>query len=281
MITLLLSLAGIYVLLSAVLYLAQNKMVFLANMPGRALDATPEDIGFAYEDVSITTSKGVRLHGWFVPAKQARATVLFFHGNAGNISHRLDSIAIFRELNLDVFIIDYGGYGQSEGKPSEKGTYLDAQAAWEYLVNDRQLAPENIVIFGRSLGGGVASHLATQTTPGAIILESTFTSAPDMASRLYPFLPTRLLARMKYPVIENVKQLSSPLMVVHSKHDEIIPFDMGESVFAAAPEPKGMQVITGGHNDGFFLNRHQYQIAIGDFLDKHLARETDSDNQQD
>ena len=132
MITLLLTLAGIYVLLSAMLYLMQNRMVFLADMPGRELDATPADVGFDYQDVSITTSKGVRLHGWFVPAKQAEATVLFFHGNAGNISHRLDSIAIFRELGLNVFIIDYRGYGQSEGKPSEQGTYLDAQAAWEH-----------------------------------------------------------------------------------------------------------------------------------------------------
>lgn len=272
MITLLLSLAGIYVLLSAILYLAQNKMVFLANMPGRTLDATPEDIGFAYEDVSITNSKNVRLHGWFIPAEQARATVLFFHGNAGNISHRLDSIAIFRELNLDVLIIDYSGYGQSEGRPSEHGTYHDAQAAWDYLVNDRQIASGNIVIFGRSLGGAVASWLAAQTTPAAVILESAFTSAPDMAYRLYPFLPVRLLTRLKYPVKENVKRLSSPLLLIHSKQDEIIPYDMGESIFAAAPEPKQMLTLTGDHNGGFLLNRGQYQAVIGKFLGQHLAK---------
>lgn len=278
--TLLLSLAGIYVLLSAALYLMQNKMVFLANMPGRALTATPEDVGFAYQDVTITNSKGVNIHGWFVPADQADVTVLFFHGNAGNISHRLDSIAIFRELGFNVFIIDYQGYGQSEGKASEKATYLDARTAWEYLVNDRQISPENIVIFGRSLGGAVASQLAAKTTPAAVILESTFTSAPDMAYRLYPFLPVRLLTRLKYPVEENVRHLSSPLLVIHSRHDEIIPFDMGESVFAAAPEPKQMLELTGDHNGGFMINRRQYQSTLGRFLARHLDENGKSDHGQ-
>ena len=278
--TLLLSLAAIYVLLSAMLYLMQNKMVFLANLPGRELTATPEDAGFAFQDVSITTSKGAQIHGWFVPAEQSKATVLFFHGNAGNISHRLDSIAIFRELGLDVFIIDYQGYGQSDGKASEKNTYQDALAAWEYLVSERDIAPGNIVIFGRSLGGAVASWLAAQTTPAAVILESTFTSAPDMAFRLYPFLPVRLLTRLKYPVMENVGRLSSPLLVIHSRQDEIIPFDMGESIFAAAPEPKQMLVLTGDHNGGFMINRRQYLAALGKFLDGHLVTDRTPDDGQ-
>jgi len=269
--TILLSVTGIYVLLSAALYLMQNKMVFLANMPGRALTATPGDVGFDYQDVTFTTNKGVRLHGWFVPAEDASTTVLFLHGNAGNISHRLESIAIFRELGLNVFIIDYRGYGQSEGKPSEQGTYTDARAAWEYLVSDRHVTPDRIVLFGRALGGAVASRLAAQTTPAAVILESTFTSAPDMAYRLYPFLPVRLLTRLKYPVIENIKHLSSPLLVVHSTQDEIIPFDMGESIFAAAPEPKQMLVLTGDHNGGFMINRDRYQAVLGEFINETLG----------
>ena len=275
--TLLLSLAGIYVLLSAALYLMQNKMVFLANMPGRALDATPGDIGLEYEDVAITTGNGVRIHGWYVPEDQSATTVLFFHGNAGNISHRLDSIAIFNELGLSVLIIDYQGYGQSGGKPSEQATYLDAGAAWDYLVTDRGTSPDDIVIFGRSLGGAIASHLAARTTPAAVILESTFTSAPDMAYRLYPFLPVRLLTRLKYPVIENVRRFSSPLLVVHSRQDEMIPFDMGESVFAAAPEPKQMLELTGDHNGGFMINRDQYISVLGGFLDQHLAKRSQND----
>jgi len=245
--------------------------VFLANMPGRALTASPGDIGLDYEDVSLTTPDAETLHGWYVPAADAAGVVLFFHGNAGNISHRLDSIEIFHQLGLDVLIIDYRGYGRSSGSPGEQGTYTDAQTAWDYLVDQRGAAPGNIVVFGRSLGGAVASWLAARTSPAAVILESCFTSGPDMAARLYPFLPARLITRIKYPVKEYVTQISSPLLVVHSRQDEIIPFDMGEAVFAAAPEPKEMLVISGDHNGGFLLNRDRYQATIGAFLERQLT----------
>ena len=263
---------SVYLLLVLMLYLLQGRMVFLSDLPGRALTASPNDIGLDYEDVSLTTRDNEVLHGWYVPATNPAGVVLFLHGNAGNISHRLDSIKIFHELDLDVLIIDYRGYGQSSGSASEQGTYLDAQAAWDYLVDKRGIAPEKIVIFGRSLGAAVASWLAARTTPGAVILESSFSSGVDMAGRLYPFLPTRLITRLKYPVKEYVKQISSPLLVVHSQQDEIIPFDMGQSIFAAAMEPKEMLVISGDHNGGFLLNRNQYLAAIGIFLDRHLAR---------
>ena len=262
---------SISLVLMLMLYLLQSKMVFLANVPGRALSASPGDIGLQFEDVSLTTSDNELLHGWYVPATDSVGTVLFFHGNAGNISHRLDSIEIFHELKLDVLIFDYRGYGQSSGKASEKGTYIDSQTAWDYLVNERDIAPKKIVIFGRSLGGAVASWLAARTTPGVVILESCFTTVPDMAERIYPFLPARKFTRLQYPVIEHVKHVSSPMLVVHSQQDEIIPFDMGQAVFAASPEPKEILVISGDHNGGFLLNRHQYQSVIGRFLDRHLA----------
>jgi len=261
---------SVYLVLALMLYLLQGRMVFLSNTPGRALTASPGDIGLDYEDVSLATRDNEVLHGWFIPATQSAGVVLFFHGNAGNISHRLDSIEIFHQLNLDVLIIDYRGYGQSSGKTSEQGTYLDAQAAWDYLVNERDFAPGKIVIFGRSLGGAVASWLAARTNPGAVILESSFTSGPDMAGRLYPFLPARLITRLKYPVKEYVEHISSPLLVIHSSQDEIIPYDMGQSIYAAAPEPKEMLVLSGDHNGGFLLNRNQYLAAIGNFLNRHL-----------
>jgi len=263
---------SIYLVMMLMFYLLQDRMVFLANMPGRALTASPGDIGLEYEDVSLPTRDHEVLHGWYVPAANPSGVILFFHGNAGNISHRLDSLAIFHELDLDVLIIDYRGYGQSSGSASEQGTYTDAQAAWDYLVDRRGVAPEKIVIFGRSLGGAVASWLAARTTPGAVILESCFSSALDMAGRLYPFLPVRLITRLKYPVKDYVQQLSSPLLVVHSQQDEIIPFDMGQSIFAAAPEPKEMLVLSGDHNGGFLLNRDRYLAALGKFPDRHLAR---------
>jgi len=263
---------SVYLLLVLVLYLLQGRMVFLSNLPGRALTASPNNIGLNYEEVSLATRDSEILHGWYITATNPVGVVLFFHGNAGNISHRLDSIEIFQELDLDVLIIDYRGYGQSSGKTSERGTYIDAQTAWDYLVNKRGVAPGKIVIFGRSLGGAVASWLASRTKPGAVILESCFTSGVDMGSRLYPFLPVRLITRLKYPVKEYVKHVSSPLLIIHSQQDEIIPFDMGQSIFAAAPEPKEMLVISGDHNGGFLLNRIQYLAAIGKFLDRHLAR---------
>ena len=263
---------SVYLVLMLLLYLFQSRMVYLSNLPGRALTASPNDIGLDYEDVSLATPDNESLHGWYIPATNPIGIVLFFHGNAGNISHRLDSIQVFQELNLDVLIIDYRGYGQSSGKTSEPGTYIDAQAAWDYLVKNRGISPDEIIIFGRSLGGAVASWLAARTTPGAVILESCFTSGPDMGARLYPFFPVRLITRLKYPVKEYVKRVSSPLLVVHSQQDEIIPFDMGQSIFAVAPEPKEMLVLTGDHNGGFLLNRKQYMATVEKFLQRYFAQ---------
>jgi len=268
--------AGIFVLLSLALYLLQDKMVFLANMPGRALTASPGDMGLEYENVSLTTSDGERLHGWYVPAINSRGVVLFFHGNAGNISHRLDSIGIFNQLGLDTLIIDYRGYGQSSGKASEKGTYLDAQAAWNYLVDERGIPAEEIIIFGRSLGGAVGAWLGTQHTPAAMIIESSFTSGVDMARRLYPFLPAGLITRLRYPVAEYVSHLDCPVLVVHSRDDEIIPFDMGQSIYAAVKQRKSFLELRGDHNNGFFISRHDYIRGLDDFIESVLGPGDDS-----
>jgi fermentation-respiration switch protein FrsA (DUF1100 family) len=275
LITLLAGIGVIYVVLGALLYFLQGSLVFLANMPGRALDATPGDIGLAYEDVHIATSDGERLHGWYVPAAAARGVLLFFHGNAGNISHRLESIAIFNRLGLDVLIVDYRGYGQSTGKPGEKGTYRDAQAAWAYLLEERGLAPGRTVVFGRSLGGAVGAWLASQLpgdeAPAAVIIESSFSSGADMARRLYPIFPARLLTRLEYPVVEYVARLRSPVLVVHSRDDEIIPFPMGRAIYEAAPAPKSFLELRGDHNAGFWISREAYTAGLDGFLDSVLG----------
>jgi fermentation-respiration switch protein FrsA (DUF1100 family) len=269
--TLLIAAVAIYGLVALVLYLFQERMVFLAGMPGRALEATPARAGLAFEDVSIVTADGVRLHGWFVPAPGARASLLFLHGNAGNISHRLDSVMLFHQLGLDVLIIDYRGYGRSEGAPTERGTYLDAQAAWNHLAGERGVDPGRIVVFGRSLGGAVAAWLASVNDPAAVIIESSFTSAPDIAQRLYPFLPARLLSRLKYPTRDFVARLSCPVLIVHSRDDELIPFAMGRALYEAAPAPRELLEISGDHNSGFLLSRDRYLAGIDRFIGRHLA----------
>jgi hypothetical protein len=250
----------------------QSRMVFLANLPGRALTATPQDIGLAFENVTIGTGDGERLHGWYLPVEKGvkngvdPRVLLFFHGNAGNISHRLDSLAIFHRLGLDTLIIDYRGYGESTGSPSEAGTYRDAEAAWDYLVEERGIAPQRIIVFGRSLGGAVGAWLASHERPAGVIIESCFSSGVDMARRLYPFLPAGLITRLRYPVTDYVRDIRAPLLVVHSRDDEIIPFDMGQAIFEAAPEPKSFLELRGDHNMGFLLSREVYVAGLEAFL---------------
>ncbi len=174
----------IYAALTALIYFRQSSLIYYPNMPGRALVATPQQIGLRYEDVDFVSEDGVGLHGWFIPADNARGSLLFFHGNAGNISHRLDSIAIFNALGLDVFIFDYRGYGQSQGRTTEAGTYRDAEAAWRYLTETRGVDAGDIVVFGRSLGSSIAAWLASRQRPAGLIVESSFSSVPSMARRL-------------------------------------------------------------------------------------------------
>lgn len=263
--------ASIYVLLSLALYLFQGKMVFLSNLPGRTLTGSPGNIGLEYEDISLTTIDDERLHGWYVPAINSRGVVLFFHGNAGNISHRLDSIEIFHQLGLDTLIIDYRGYGQSTGKTSEQGTYLDAQAAWSYLVNERGIPVDRVIVFGRSLGGAIGAWLGSQHTPAAVIIESSFSSGVDMARRLYPFLPVRLITRLRYPVVEFASRLNCPVLVVHSRNDEIIPFEMGQTIYSAVKQRRSFLELRGDHNNGFFISRHDYVAGLKDFIESVLG----------
>jgi len=257
------TIAVVYGLILLFVYAMQDRLVYF---PTRPLDATPRTIGLDYEDAAVTTEDGLRLHGWFVPAPGARATVLHFHGNGGNISHRLDYIELFRRLGLNTFLIDYRGYGQSEGRPSEQGTYRDALAAWRYLTEARGLAPNTIILHGESLGGAVASWLAVRTAPRALIVESSFTSAVDLGAEVYPWLPVRWIARYCYPTSAHLAQVRAPVLIVHSRNDEIIPFHHGQRLYAAAPTPKQFIEANGGHNDGLRARGAQYLRGIEMFL---------------
>jgi fermentation-respiration switch protein FrsA (DUF1100 family) len=252
----------------ALLFFNQSKMVFL---PQREMAASPAAVGLRYEEVSFKARDGVRLHGWFIPSERTRGVVLFCHGNAGNISHRLDSISIFHRLGLSVFIFDYRGYGKSEGEPTEEGTYNDAEGVWNYLTKEKRTAPKSIVIFGRSLGGSIAARTAQDHTAGALILESAFSSFQEAAEDVYPWLPVRLLARYDYNTAAFVAQARCPVLIIHSREDELIPFRHGERLFSAAKEPKVFLEITGGHNDGFLRSGKQYTEGLEAFLSRHMV----------
>ncbi|MDN3555026.1 alpha/beta hydrolase [Halomonas maura] len=266
-------LLAVYCLVLLLLWGCQARLLYLPHV-GREVMGTPTDIGLDWEPVRLRTSDDLTLAGWWVPAEPARATLLFFHGNAGNISHRLASIRQFHRLGLSMLIVDYRGYGESEGRPSEAGTARDARAAWQWLIERRGLAAEEIVLFGRSLGAGVAAQLTAALPPdegpAALILESAFRSVPKLGQRLYPFLPVRWLSRFDYDVERYVTRRSAPLLVIHSRADEIIPFSEGEAVFEAAREPKALLVIHGGHNTGFLDSEPEYSAGIAAFLDEHL-----------
>ncbi len=263
MLKLLLIVAVCYGLFVAVIYLMQDRLLYLSSVPGRTLDATPEYLGVAYEDVSFQASDDVTLHGWFIPADGSR-TLLFFHGNAGNISHRLESIRQFRSLGFSIFIFDYRGYGASTGKTTEKGIYRDADAAWTYLTETRGI--EDIVIFGRSMGASAAAKLASSVAPSALILESSFTSVPDIAADVYPWLPVRWLSRLEHATRDYVRDVTCPVLVVHSRDDEIVPYRHGEAIFEAAPEPRSLLTLRGGHNDAFLRDEANYIKGLREFL---------------
>ena len=252
----------------ALIYVLQARLIYF---PVRELAATPQARGLQYEDVYIDTEDGVRLNAWFVPARPERAVLLYFHGNAGNISHRVERTALFHRLGLSVLVLDYRGYGRSGGTPSEDGTYREARAAWRYLIETRRVAPDRIVLFGRSLGAAVAARLAAEVGPRALILDSAFTAAADLGAEVYPWLPVRWLARYRYPTLENLKKVNRPVLIVHSRDDEIIPFRHGQELFAAANAPKQFLEIRGGHNDPFFLTSPAYAEGVGAFLARYAA----------
>jgi len=257
--------------LIAYVCLFHARLIYFPNFPGGALTATPADIGLDFEEVRITTADRIELHGWYVGAGAGAPTVLFCHGNAGNISHRLDWLEFFRDMGLAVFLFDYRGCGQCSGTPDEQGTYLDAQAAWGYLTDKGRHSPSSIVIVGESLGGPIAANLATHVSPGALVLVSTFTSVPDLARNFYWRLPVRLLARYHYPTAEYVARVHAPTLLIHSRTDEIVPFSHAEAIFRSANEPRQLLEIRGDHNSALLMSRQQIREGVQRLLEAMLV----------
>ncbi len=242
--------------------------------PEKNIVLTPGEIGLEFEDVYFLSSDGIKLNGWYIPAGESRATVLFCHGNAGNISHRLETIDVFCGIGLDVFIFDYRGYGKSQGSPTEEGLYLDAQAAYTYLIDKRSLNQGSIVVYGKSLGANVAVELCSRVKPAALISESAFTSALAMGKKLFPFIPVKWLITIKYDALSKIKDIIFPKLIIHSEDDEIIPFHHGRKLFEAAPEPKEFYPMRGGHNDAIFQAKGDFAQKIDTFLQKDLLKNT-------
>lgn len=220
--------------------------------PSRELEATGRELGRAIEDVAFRARDGLRLHGWFFPAdtNSPRATwaVLVCHGNGGNISHRLELTEALLHTGVAVLLFDYRGYGRSEGRPGEEGTYRDAQAAHAWL-RQKGFAGERIIAFGESLGGGVASELALREPLGGLVLQSTFTSIPDIGAEVFPWLPVRWMSSIKYDTRAKLPRIRVPVLVLHSRDDTLARFSHAEANFAAANEPKVLCEVTGDHND--------------------------------
>lgn len=255
------------------LYWNQGNMIHLPQVPSRQIDVTPQHRGMNYDTVTLTTTDGIKLNGWFVPVKQPRATVLFFHGNAGNISHRLDTLELLHKLGLAVFIFDYRGYGKSAGKPTEAGLYRDAEAAWEYLTVIRGIPAHEILLFGRSLGGAIAAYLANRHVAMGLVLESTFTSIPELAAQHYPWLPVRNMVRYRYDTGSRLPQVEMPVLIIHSPDDEIIPFTQSQALYDLAREPKCFVELKGSHNTGNLESRETYRRGWNKFIE-YCSRQT-------
>lgn len=236
--------------------------------PTQAFDATPAALGLTWEEVALTARDGVKLHGWFFPAAtnspRRQQVFLVSHGNGGNISHRLGLAQMLGRTGAAVLLYDYRGFGRSAGRPSEEGTYLDAQAAYGWL-RERGFPTGGIVLLGESLGGGVTSELALREAVGGVILQSTFTSIPDIGRELFPWLPVRTLASIRYDTVNKLPRLTVPVLVAHGRGDTLVGFHHAERNFAVAREPKALVELTGDHNDPVW-EEPAYQAALARFL---------------
>lgn len=248
---------------------------FLAFFPTREITSTPDDLGMPFEEVYFHAADGKQLHGWFIPGR-GDDTIVWFHGNAGNISNRVYNIMLMNiHLGANLFIFDYRGYGLSEGRPSEKGVYSDGEGALQYLRSRDDIDPDRLVLFGRSLGGCVVAELATRHSAKAVIIESSFTSVDAMAQYTQPkltrFAPMRLLVKSRFDSLSKMPHIHSPVMIVHGDKDVTVPIHMGSELYDAANEPKRFYEIKGAtHDDTHIVGGENYFKALRKFIDNPL-----------
>ena len=255
-----------YGLVVGAVYALQPRLIYYPQL-GRSNPGTPKDRGLEYEAVELATADGEKLSAWWVPAGEERGAVVIFHGNAGNIAGRMEYLEMFNRLGYSSLIMDYRGFGKSTGKPSEQGTYRDAEAAWRWVTEEKKMPAGEVAILGESLGGAIAAWLAARTQPRALVLTSAFTSVPDLGARIYPFLPVRLLSRFSYDTLGALQSVGAPVLVAHSTEDELVPFSHGQALFETAREPKRFVEMRGGHNDACLFARREWADALAEFLE--------------
>ncbi|MBN3040924.1 MAG: alpha/beta hydrolase [Candidatus Omnitrophica bacterium] len=259
----------IIIWLAVILFLMflQVKYVQLTGIffPIKELEASPKDFGLEYQEVYLKTINNQQINGWFLPFKDASYTLLFLHGNGGNISHRLDKLIILRQCPVNIFIIDYQGYGKSSGSPSEEALYIDAKAAYDYLLNQLGLDKERIILYGESLGGAAAIDLASNNKIGGLVIEGTFSSAKDMGKHFYPYIPAFLMPDI-FNSQTKIKSISQPKLFIHSIDDEIVPFKLAKKLYDSAPEPKKLIQTKGGHNNLFLDYRDEFVASLCGFF---------------
>ncbi|MCF7875167.1 MAG: alpha/beta hydrolase [Candidatus Omnitrophica bacterium] len=243
---------------------SQNNQIFF---PVEVVGSTPEDFGLSFEDVSIKTADNLKLNGWFIPNQPDSCVLLFLHGNGGNISHRLHKIGLLYDLGLTIFIIDYRGYGKSQGSPDVAGIYRDAQASLNYLTGKRNIEAGKIIVYGESLGTALAVNLAANNKVGGIILEGAFSSGKDMAKLIYPYFPSFILPNI-FESSKDIERVNEPKLFIHSKTDEIVPVRLAKELYKKAPQPKKFIEIVGGHNTAYLDRKDKYLSALDNFIEK-------------
>ena len=260
----LLCVTGFFVLLILYVRFLERTSLFA---PSKSITLQPDHIGLSFEEVYFLTPDSIKLHAWYIPSERSQTVVLFCHGNAGNVSGRLGKIEQFHSLGLNIFIFDYRGYGKSEGSPTERGMYSDAMAAFDYLVQERGIAPEHIVVYGASLGGAAAVDVISKKEPAALILDSTFSNAVDMARFYYPHIPS-VLVSIKLDSLSKIKNVKKPVLFFHSKDDDIVPYKLGRKLYEAANDPKEFITLQGDHNDGHMFDYEKFTGGIKRFLER-------------
>jgi uncharacterized protein len=235
--------------------------------PSRQLSADPGNVGLGFQDIALVAEDNVKLHGWFVPSEGANRTMMIFHGNGGNIGDRVSWVRLLHDLGVHVCIVDYRGYGKSEGKPFEEGLYRDARAVYNWWMRERQPRGEKLIIFGESLGGAIAVHLAARVPAAALILQSTFTSAREMAKTMFPIGLLLPLTGVRFESEKEIARVACPKIIIHGTRDEIVPFQLGKRLHDVAPHPKLFYPVPeAGHNDLVWVAGTEYSRQLTTFL---------------